>query len=205
MKLTGQRRVAPPGLRLPPAQKIAQRSHDSPILLLVVPPRYEVRQGEDDGHRRRYDQDGSHRLPPVLPSLLQSLSANGWRQLIPRSRWHRPHEGGTNGGTSRDKRDKTRSGRGAGQRDTYVRVPCPVPPLSRVLVDRTRRDKGDRGREAGESLSPLRPGRVYPPRVPDVVNPAGTLLGRASETKGGSHHLGRGSWLDVPRLPRPAP
>ena len=49
---------------LPPAQKIEQCPKDSPISVLVVPPRYAVCHEEDDGYRHRDDQDGSHRFLP---------------------------------------------------------------------------------------------------------------------------------------------
>jgi hypothetical protein len=49
---------------LPPAQKIEQCPKDSSISVLAVPPGYAVRHEENDAHRRRDDQDGSHRLLP---------------------------------------------------------------------------------------------------------------------------------------------
>jgi hypothetical protein len=51
---------------------------------------------------------------------------------------------------------------------------------------------------------PLRQGWLHPPRIQRQVNPAGALVGRASEAKGGSHRLGRGPRLGVSGLRRAA-
>jgi hypothetical protein len=56
----------------------------------LVPPRHEVQDGEDDGHRQRDEKDASHRLLPLLlkrrvtsgfPRSFRGLSASGSRQL----------------------------------------------------------------------------------------------------------------------------
>ena len=56
-----------PPVALPPTQKIDQYTKDSSIFsFLIVPPRREVHDGEENGHRRRDEQDGFHRLLPFL-------------------------------------------------------------------------------------------------------------------------------------------
>ena len=50
------------------------------VVTLVVPPRHEVHKGEDDGHRHREEQDGSHRL---LPPLLRRRATSVPLRLLP--------------------------------------------------------------------------------------------------------------------------